>query len=295
VTDAATTILTALGALTLIALGLQAADLVTLAVEDAARRRNEPGSARERAPEPVSSTGRALEPAWSPGRATRQFWSVIVPGLAALLLAVGVDVAARLMIGGDVLVGIGLIAPLALILIAVVAVAVLVQQREPVDGFTLLERRLAEVPPTARPNRIEVDGWRRELADLDRRYALRPASRPAWVSWRLAPAIVPALFVLAAVWGALAGVPGAPFWLGVAVLALAGGIALGVVGDRFAARARLQAARARAGSRIEIVRMLADIERRSLRRVPGFGDRVARALAILREQQKPGSEPRRDR
>ncbi|MFC0682204.1 hypothetical protein ACFFGH_30605 [Lysobacter korlensis] len=274
-TDAATTLLTALGALTMVALGLQGADLVTLVVEDSARRRN----ARDTAP----------------GRATRQFWSVIVPGLAALLLAVGVDLAARLMMGGDVLVGIGLIAPLALVLIAVVAVAVLVQQREPVDGFALLERRLADVPPTARPNRTEVDGWQRELVDLDGRYALRPARRPAWLSWRLAPAIVPAAFLSVAGWGAGTGVPGAPVWLSIAVLGLAGSVALGIVADRFAARARLQAARARAMSRIEIVRMLQDLERRSLRRVPGFGDRVARALAILREQQKPGSQPPRDR
>ena len=271
-TDAATTLLTALGALTLIALGLQGADLGTLVVEDAARRRN----ARDTAP----------------GRATRQFWSVIVPGLAALLLAVGVDVAARLMIAGDVLVGVGLIAPLALILIAVVAVAVLVQQREPVDGFSMLERRLAEVPPTARPNRIELDGWRRELADLDGRYALRPARRPAWLSWRLAPAVVPVAFLVAAIWGAALGAPG---WLLVALPALAGSVALGVVADRIAGRARLQAARSRAGSRIEIVRMLQDLDRRAVRRVPGFGDRVARALAILREQQKPGPPPPRDR
>jgi hypothetical protein len=285
VTDPATTLLTALGALTLIALGLQGADLVTLAVEDSARRRHP----RDTAP------GHAHAPVWSPGRATRQFWSVIVPGLAALLLAVGVDVAARLMMGGDVLVGIVLVAPLALLLIAVVVVAVLVQQREAVDGFTVLERRLADVPPTARPNRTEVDGWRRELDELDVRYALRPARRFPWMSWRLAPAAVPAMFLIAAVWGAAVGVAAAPVWLAVAGLALAGGIALGIVADRFAGRARLQAARARAGSRIEIVRMLQDLERRSVRRVPGFGDRVARALAILREQPQPGSPPQRDR
>ena len=274
-TDAATTLLTALAGLTLITLALQGADLVTLAVEDAARRRN----ARDTAP----------------GRATRQFWSVIVPALAALILAVGVDVSARLMLGGDLLLGIGLVAPLGLMLIAVVAVAVLVQQREPVDGFTLLDRRLAEVPPTARPSRTELEAWRRELADLDRKYALRPVRRPAWLSWRLAPAAVPVLFLGAAVWGIVLGAPGAALWLTGALLALAGSVALGILADRYAGRARLQAARARAGCRIEIVRMLQDLERRTQRRVPGFGDRVARALAILREQQKPGSSPPRDR
>jgi hypothetical protein len=275
VTDAATTLLTALGGLSLIALALQGADLVTLGVEDAAHRRN----ARDTAP----------------GRATRQFWSVIVPALAALLLAVGVDVAARLMLAGDVLVGIGLVAPLAILLIAVVAVAVLVQQREPVDGFALLERRLAEVPLTSRPNRTEMDGWRSELADLDRRYALRPVRRFPWLSWRVAPAVVPAAFLIAAIWGAALQVPAWGIWLAVALIALGGGIVLGVFADRFASRARLQAARTRAGSRIEIVRMLQDLERRTVRRVPGFGDRVARALAILREQQKPAPQPPRDR
>ena len=274
-TDAATTLLTVLAGLTVITLALQGADLVTLTIEDAARRRN----ARDAAP----------------GRATRQFWSVIVPALAALLLAVGVDVSARLMLDGDVLLGIGLIAPLALILIAVVAVAVLVQQREPVDGFALLERRLSEVPPTARPSRMELEGWQRELTELDRRYALRPVRRPVWLSWRIAPAAMPVLLLVAAVWGAVLGVPAGPLWLAGAVLALAGSVVLGILADRFAGRARLQAARTRAGSRIEIVRMLQDLERRTQRRVPGFGDRVARALAILREQQKPGGQPPRDR
>jgi hypothetical protein len=275
VTDAATTLLTALAGLSLIALALQGADLVTLGVEDAARRRN----ARDTAP----------------GRATRQFWSVIVPALAALLLAVGVDVAARLMLAGDVLVGIGLVAPLAILLIAVVAVAVLVQQREPVDGFALLERRLSDVPPTVRPNRADVDGWQSELADLDRRYALRPVRRFARLSWRVAPAVVPTAFLIAAIWGAVLGVPAWGIWLAVALIALGGSIVLGIFADRLANRARLQAARTRAGCRIEIVRMLQDLERRTVRRVPGFGDRVARALAILREQQKPAPEPPRDR
>lgn len=274
-TDAATTLLTALAGLSLIALALQGADLVTLAVEDAARRRDERHTA--------------------PGRATRQFWSVIVPALAALLLAVGVDVAARLILAGDVLVGIGLVAPLAILLIAVVAVAVLVQQREPVDGFALLEHRLAEVPPTVRPNRAEMDAWRSELDDLDRRYARRPVRRPAWLTWRVAPAVVPAAFLLAAIWGVVLPVPAWGVWLGLALAALAGGIVLGIFADRLAGRARLRAARTRAGSRIEIVRMLQDLERRTVRRVPGFGDRVARALAILREQQKPGAQPPRDR
>lgn len=301
-TDAATTLLTALAGLTLIALALQGADLVTLAVEEAGWRRNATDTESDRDGRPASrgpgspqasSSGRP--PVWSPGRSTRQFWSVIVPSLAALLLAVGVDLAARLMFAGDVLVGIALVAPLALLLIAVVAVAVLVQQREPVDGFTLLERRLEDVPSTARPNRAEVEEWRRELADLDRRYALRPVRSPAWLSWRIAPAALPVVFLLVAVWAGTSGVSGSAVWGTAALLALAGSVALGVLADRFAGRARLQAARARAGSRIQIVRMLHDLELRTQRRVPGFGDRVARALAILREQQKPSGPPARDR
>jgi hypothetical protein len=294
VTDAATTLLTALAGLTLITLALQGADLVTLALEEAAWRRSATDAAG-RGAESAGSPGSGTQPIRFPGRATRQFWSVIVPALAALLLALGVDLSARLIIAGEVLLGIGLVAPLALLLIAVVAVAVLVQQREPVDGFLLLERRLDDVPPAARPNRAEVDGWRRELADLDRRYALRPARHSWWQSWRIAPAAVPAVFFLTAVWAVFAGLPGAALWLSGALPALAGSVALAIVADRFAGRARLQAARARAGSRIRIMHLLQDLERRTQRRVPGFGDRVARALAILREQQKPGSPPARDR
>ena len=274
-TDAATTLLTALAGMTLITLALQGADVVTMAVEDSARRRSSAGV--------------------PPGRAARQFWSGIIPAVAALLLVIGVDVSARLILAGDLLFGIGLVAPLAIVLIAVVVVAVIVQQREPVDGFALLERRLAEVPPTARPSRAEVEGWLRELADLDRRSALRPARPQSWLSWRLAPAAVALVFFGLAIWASAIGTPAWPVWVSGALLATAGSVALGLLADRFARRARLQAARTRAGSRIEIVRMLQDLERRTQRRVPGFGDRVARALAILREQQKPGVQPPRDR
>jgi hypothetical protein len=275
VTDAATTLLTVLAGLSVLALGLQGADLLTLAVEDAARGRK-----------PLDT---------APGRATRQFWSVIVPALAALLLAVGVDVAARMMLAGDIMVGIALVASLGLVLIGVVAAALLAQQREPVDDFALLARRLAEVPPAARPHRTDVDGWREELADLDLRHALRPGRRYPWLTWRLAPAVVPGVFMVVAILAAFAGVPGSLAWVLGAVVALAGGVVLGIAASRFAATARMQVARARAASRIEIVRLLQDLDRRSVRRVPGFGDRVARALAILREEQKPSSPPPRDR
>src|SRR3712207_5377555 len=104
-----------------------------------------------------------------------------------------------------------------------------------------------------RPRRA---GFARGRGARARRWGRAPAGRTAWLYWRLAPAIVPAVFLVAAIWGAAVGVPGAPAWLAVAVFALAGGVALGIVADRFAGRARLQAARARAGSRIEIARML---------------------------------------
>lgn len=274
-TDATTTLLTVLAGVSVVALALQGGDLGTLLVENSARRR--------------------MPPEVVPGRAVRQFWAVIVPAIAALLLAVGVDVAARMLLAGDAIVGITLIASLAVVLIAVVVTAVLVQRREPADDLASLARRVADVPPAARPHRSDVDLWREELAALDRRHALRAPRRRPWLTWRLAPAAVPGIFLIFAVRATATDAAGSVAWLAGAVLALGASVLLGIAASRVAGRSRLRVARARAGYRIEIVRMLQDLERRSVRRVPGFGDRVARALAILREEQKPSAPPPRDR
>jgi hypothetical protein len=58
-----------------------------------------------------------------------------------------------------------------------------------------------------------------------------------------------------------------------------------VVGARIAVAARLAWRTVADDERGEVVRMLEDAERRSAKRIEGLGDRVTRALQILREQQ----------
>ena len=58
-----------------------------------------------------------------------------------------------------------------------------------------------------------------------------------------------------------------------------------VVGARIAVAARLAWRTVADDERADVVRMLEDAERRSAKRIEGLGDRVTRALQILREQQ----------
>lgn len=134
----------------------------------------------------------------------------------------------------------------------------------------------------------DIENWREQIAALDAREIARsvPAGRSAseqlwrWTPWRLIPALLAVAFIIvAAVQGAeaVALVIALPLPVIAYVLALA------------AARASVAAASARAAvhesQREEIEDLLESVVRASRKRVAGLGDRVTRALQILREQQ----------
>lgn len=131
----------------------------------------------------------------------------------------------------------------------------------------------------------QLDAWREQIAELDAREAARaiPAGRGAtaqlWrvTPWRLAPTVLAIVLVgLAAAYWPLV-LPALPLPVVTYVLALA------------AARASVAAASARATvheqQRAEIEELLDRVSRTARKRVAGLGDRVNRALQILREQQ----------
>lgn len=134
----------------------------------------------------------------------------------------------------------------------------------------------------------DIENWRDQIEALDARELARsvPAGRRASVQlwrytpWRLIPALLAIvhIFVVAAITAEpVAVVLALPLPVISYVLALA------------AARASVAAVSARASvheaQREEIEQLLDTVARASRKRVAGLGDRVNRALQILREQQ----------
>lgn len=131
----------------------------------------------------------------------------------------------------------------------------------------------------------QLEEWRRQIAELDEREAARaiPPGRGAteqlWraTPWRLAPTVLAIASVVVATVHDPVGLVALPLPVVTYVLALA------------AARASVAAASARATvhdqHRAEIEELLDRASRVARKRVAGLGDRVNRALQILREQQ----------
>lgn len=220
-------------------------------------------------------------------RAGVLFWTISVPGMAVLLAAVGVDFAVRLVLAGDAVAGFVILVLVALAVTGVSAAAVVAIGGPGARTYASLRDELREQLGN-RPERDRVQGWRDELASIDDRHRrLSRKGRPGWRTWRLLPPLIGVANTSAAV--ALVVLQPEPVTGGiltVSVLVLAGSVLLTVAAERFAARSRIAWGRIYVAQRAEIVAMLEELERKAVRRIPGLGERVARALTILREQQR---------
>ncbi len=152
------------------------------------------------------------------------------------------------------------------------------------SAFTTVKAALLEAEGTrVAPEQLEV--WREQVRELDAREAARavPPGRGAteqlWraTPWRLAPTLLTVAGVIAAAGSWPLVLLAVPLPIVTYVLALA------------AARGSVAAASARASlheqQRAEIEELLDRVSRSARKRVAGLGDRVNRALQILREQQ----------
>ncbi len=150
------------------------------------------------------------------------------------------------------------------------------------DLYGRLRDDLRKLDADAKLSRGELDALRARLVAADR---ARPSSRVTvrrlllGRPYRLLPPLVAAAStVLCIVAGdALAIIEN------IALLVIA--VVFVIVGARIAVAARLAWRAVADDERGEVVRMLEDAERRSAKRIEGLGDRVTRALQILREQQ----------
>ena len=204
-------------------------------------------------------------------------WTVVVTAALAVIIAFGVDSAARLVWNDErPIVGAGILLGLTLLsfLIGITAVVAVVRRERPTYARIRRDLRDRSSFTVERPELLEFE------ERLDRADRLRTRrSQAATVLRAVGVVVLVGLTVLA----------GLLFSPGVALLFGAGavvGIAAFVVSlrARVVANAALDAVLDAQRAEVAVLLERARIPARG--RVPGLGNRVARALAILREQQK---------
>lgn len=204
-------------------------------------------------------------------------WTVVVTAALAVIIAFGVDSAARLvwdeerpLVGASILLGLTLLS----FLIGITAVVAVVRRERPT--YARIRRDLRD-RSSFTLERQELLEFEERLDRADRSRARR--SQAATVLRAVGVAVLAGLTVLAALL----------FPLGVAI-GFGVGALLGAAAFVISLRARVVANAALDAvldtQRAEVAVLLERARIPARGRVPGLGNRVARALAILREQQK---------
>jgi len=208
-------------------------------------------------------------------------WTMAVAAVTAVLLAFGVDVAARVLLDDHRPVAAFVI----LLAVAVLAfgigiLAVLVVVRRDRPTYARIRRDLRD-RAVLQLTLEELEGFETRLADADRLLARRSGAAPTL-------RLVALLAVLGI--GVAASVAAiADDIVGFAVGAIAASVlsvAAFIVAVRAAAVRQEAIDAVRAAQRAEVVALLERARIPQRKNVPGLRDRVSRALAILREQQK---------
>lgn len=221
-------------------------------------------------------------------------WVVPLAALVVVGLGLGLDWEARLLFDER--------DPLAAVVVAIVMLVGLVAAwlaitvaatRPAVDSYRALRDELMDVAGT-RVQQERLDEMRARLSGIDDDRDRTPPSPTAstrtvalWVFRRpqrvLPPLAAVLLLVLASV--AAAEHPGRGWTIAVAAVAVVLSTVLAIAGAR-ASLVLLNAVRdAQVEYRAEVVHLLAEAEKISKKPVAGLGERVSRALQILREQQ----------
>lgn len=204
-------------------------------------------------------------------------WTVVVTAALAVIIAFGVDSAARLvwdeerpLVGASILLGLTLLS----FLIGITAVVAVVRRERPT--YARIRRDLRD-RSSFTLERQELLEFEERLDRADRSRTRR--SQAATVLRAVGVAVLAGLTVLAAVL----------FSAGVAI-GFGAGAVLGAAAFVVSLRARVIADAALDAvldtQRAEVAVLLERARIPARGRVPGLGNRVARALAILREQQK---------
>ena len=220
-------------------------------------------------------------------------WVIPLAALALVGLGLGLDYSARLLDDGEPVAAIVVAAIVLAGIVAAWLVVTAASTRPAVDSYRAIRDELVDVAGT-RVLQERLDELRVRLAVLDDAGGRTPPPIPdsarAAAVWAFrhpqrlaAPVVAVLLLVLASV--AAASDPGRAWVVLVAVGAVLLSSFLAVAGAR-ASLTLLAAVRdTQLEYRAEVEHLLAEAEKISKKPVAGLGDRVARALQILREQQ----------
>lgn len=217
-------------------------------------------------------------------------WTIAVCAIVLVLVILGVDFAARLVLDRtELLWG-------ALLLVGLIAAsggtALLAARalRRPQTGYQVMRDELRALAGS-RLAKGRLADYRAWLSTIDARGndLRRRVVTGRWV--RGIPGLVAVVALATAVW--LASVDAVPAWQA-ALYAVAVAVSswLGLLGARISLARNLAIHAVHQKQRAESILMLEDLDRKAPRKVAGLSERVSRALAILREQQGQESHPR---
>lgn len=217
-------------------------------------------------------------------------WTIAVCSIVLVLLVLGVDLGARLLLDrGELLWGCLLLVGLAAAA-AITALLAARALRRPQTGYQVIRDELRGHAAT-RLAKGRIADYRAWLATIDDRQndVRSHVVLGRWV--RAVPVVVALVALGVSTRLALAGA--LPWWQAALGLVAAGAsIWLAVWGARIALARNLAIHAVRQKQRAEALLALDDLERKAPRKVAGLSERVSRALAILREQQGQENRPR---
>jgi hypothetical protein len=221
-------------------------------------------------------------------------WVIPIAGVVLVVLGLGVEYTARLLLDDGepllaVVAGLGVATALGAAWLIITAAAT----RPAADSYRAIRDELVDMAGVRVPQE-RLDELRVRLVAIDDDAAL-PApvfissmrSAMGWVfrrPQRLVPPLT-AVFLLVTVIVAAVGDPGSGWLVAAAIAAVVLSAVLAVTGARASLTLLVAVRDTQVEYRAEVVHLLSEAEKISKKRVAGLGDRVARALQILREQQ----------
>jgi len=216
-------------------------------------------------------------------------WVVPLAAVIIIALWVGLDFAARLLFDQARVVDAVLLSAALLVLLVCGWLVITVAATRPADdSYRAIRDELADVAGS-RLQQERLDALRARLASIDDdRRATPPAATSrrtaiGWVLKRPQRAIPTAIAVVTLVAAVATAAPG---WSVAAILAaLVLSSVLAVTGARASLTLIAAVLATQVDYRSEVVHLLSEAEKISKKPVAGLGDRVTRALQILREQQ----------
>ncbi|TPW98308.1 hypothetical protein FJ656_33740 [Schumannella luteola] len=208
-------------------------------------------------------------------------WTMAVIAITAVLAAFAIDLAARALLdGSQPFTAFLILVAVALVAFAIGMAAVLAVVRRDRPTYARIRRDLRD-RSVMQLGEEELAHFDARLAEADRSRARRDAAGP---TLRLAALLaVVGIGVAAAIGGFAEELPG---FAVAAIVAAALSIAAFVVAVRAAVVRAAAFEAVRQAQRAEVVALLERARIPQRTSVPGLRDRVSRALAILREQQK---------